>query len=88
MSTTTARFQNGKIYTIQDYAFVQHPHSGIMHVAGKVGENFAFAAHSNTGKSTVFSGVFVDENTFNEAVEEINGYARYHILNEIIQGAI
>ena len=88
MATTTARFQNGKIYTIQDEAFVQHSASGIMHVAGKVGENFAFAAHSNAGNSTVFSGIFVDENTFNEAVEEINGEARYHILNEIIQGAI
>lgn len=88
MATTIARFQNGEIYTIQDEAFIQHQHSGIMHVAGKVGENFALAAHHNTGESTVFSGIFVDENTFNEAVEEINGKGRYHILNEIIHGVL
>ena len=85
MSKTIARFESGKTYTIQDRAFVQQAHSGAIHVAGTVGENFALASHSNVGNSTVFGGVFVDKKTFNAAIEEMQGAGRHYILDEIIQ---
>lgn len=88
MATTTAKFQNGKTYKIKDTAFIQHQHSGIIHVAGTVGDEFALACHSNTGNSTVFSGVFLTKDEYEKAVEEIEGDGRYHIIEDIMQSNI
>lgn len=88
MATTIARFQNGKTYTIKDEAMIQHPHSGVIHVAGKVCGSYALATHSNVGSSTTFSGIFIDNKTYDTALKEINGQGRYHILEEIMQGGL
>ena len=90
MATTTVRVYHQPTITttITDDAYVQLPGSGRHYVAGKTKKGaLVCAAHSNTGSSTVFTGVFVDEQTYDQfksAIEE----ADYHSLESIIQGIV
>ena len=90
-TTTTVRvYQQQKAITttIADEAYVQLSGSGRHYVAGKTKNGDMVAAvHSNTGNSTVFTGVFVDDETYGQFKSAIED-ADYHSLESIIQGIV
>lgn len=90
-TTTTVRvYQQQKAITLTviDEAYVQLPESGRHYVAGKTKNGDMVAAvHSNTGNSTVFTGVFVDHETygqFKSAIEDANYQALESIIDAIV----
>lgn len=89
--TTTARiYQHPQpiTLTITDEAYVQLSGSGRHYVAGKTKNGHLVAAvHSNIGNSSVFSGFFVDQETYTAFVEAIED-ANYQALECIIDAIV
>ena len=86
MTTTVRIYQHPQpiTLTITDEAYIQTPGSGRHYVAGKTKKGHLVAAvHSNIGNSSVFSGFFVDQETYTAFVEAIEE-ADYHSLESII----